>query len=381
MYGHKYSKPMNAQVRPGRPHSSPFRRWFRPLIKPDVFDFWASRLNRSWTWDRPLVRLVARHPASRDAVTLLFKPNAHWAGFQPGQHVNLGVDIDGARLTRSYSLTEPARADGLLAITVKAVEGGRVSQYLCRDAKPGDIFELGPAFGEMTLPAQPQGACLFLAAGSGITPLMALTRQLAGQGMPVDLTLVYWARRRDEFCFLDELRALAAAQPRFRLRLMLTGEPAQASDEGEGRIGPALLSALGRGFIDQSMGEQQVLACGPGGFVDAARALFGERAKSFQAEAFTPPPVAIEDSGDVEVHLRRSGRRLRLPRGQSLLTALEAQGLKPVSGCRMGICNTCACGKSSGSARQLHTGELMHEATAALKLCIHSAATDLELDL
>lgn len=372
---------MNAQIRPVRRGPSPLRRLFRPLIKPDVFDFWASRFDRSWTWERPLGRLVARESASRDAVTLLFKPNAHWTGFQPGQHVNLGVDVDGTRLTRSYSLTEPTRTDGLLAITVKAIEGGRVSQHLSRDAKLGDVFELGPAFGEMTLPARPQGALLFLAAGSGITPLMALTRQLAGHGMPADLTLVYWARQRDEFCFLDELRALAAVQPRFRLRLMLTREPAQAADEGEGRIDAELLSTLGLSLADQSLAAQQVLACGPGGFVDAARGLLGERAKSFQAEAFTPPPIAIDDTGDVEVHLRRSGRRLRLPRGQSLLTALEAEGLKPASGCRMGICNTCACGKFSGSARQLHTGELMHEATSALKLCIHSAATDLELDL
>lgn len=366
---------MNAHVLPASRRSLPLRRLLRPWVKPDLFDFWASRVNRTWTWERPLARLVARESASCDAVTLLLKPNAHWAGFRPGQHVNLGVDIDGVRLTRSYSLTEPTRTDGLLAITVKAIEGGRVSRHLCQEAKPGEIFELGPAFGEMTLPARPQGAWLFLAAGSGITPLMALTRQLAGQGMPVDLTLVYWARRRDEFCFLDELRALAAAHPRFRLRLMLTREPAQATDEGEGRIDAGLFATLG---LDTA--RQQMLACGPGGFVDAARALSGD-AQSFRAEAFTPLSIAVDDTGEVEVHLRRSGRTLRLPRGQSLLAALEAEGLKPASGCRMGICNTCACGKTSGSTRQLHTGELMHDATAALKLCINSAATDLELDL
>ena len=69
------------------------------------------------------------------------------------------------------------------------------------------------------------------------------------------------------------------------------------------------------------------------------------------------------------------------PSGESLLVALEQHGLKPPSGCRMGICNTCACGKSAGSARHLPSGELIHEPTQALKLCIHSAATDLELDL
>ena len=103
---------MNAQIRPPARRPGPLKRLIRPLIKPDVFDFWASRLHRTWTWERPLARLVAREAASADAVTLLFKPNRHWAGHRAGQHVNLGIEIDGVRLTRSYSLTAPPRADG-----------------------------------------------------------------------------------------------------------------------------------------------------------------------------------------------------------------------------------------------------------------------------
>lgn len=367
---------MNAQFRPPLRRSGPLARLIRPLVKPDVFDFWASRVHHTWTWERPLARLVARETASVDAVTLLFKPNRHWAGHRAGQHVNLGVDIDGVRVTRSYSLTAPPRADGLLPVTIKTIEGGRVSRHLCRDARIGDIVELGQAFGEMTLPASPEGSFLLLAAGSGITPLMALVRELAGQGMPVDVTLLYWVRRRDEACFLDELRAFAGAHPRFRLRLMLTREAAASADEAEGRIGDALLSAHGG-----ELAAQQVMACGPGGFVEAARGLLASRVTAFHAEAFTAPPVAVVDEGEIDIRLQRSGRTLRVARGTSLLEALEAQGLRPPSGCRMGICNTCACGKSAGSTRHLPSGELVHEPTQALKLCIHSAATDLELDL
>ncbi|WP_454257997.1 ferredoxin reductase [Pseudoxanthomonas mexicana] len=367
---------MNAQIRPPARRPGPLKRLIRPLIKPDVFDFWASRLHRTWTWERPLARLVAREAASADAVTLLFKPNRHWAGHRAGQHVNLGIEIDGVRLTRSYSLTAPPRADGLLPITVKAIEGGKVSRHLCHDARMGDIVDLGQAFGEMTLPASPRGAFLLLAAGSGITPLMALVRDLAGQGMPADTTLLYWVRRRGEACFVDELRALAAAHSCFRFRLLLTREAAQAADEAEGRIDDALLGAhVG------DLSARQVMACGPGGFVETARSLLAPRVAAFQAEAFTAPPVTVVDEGEVDIRLRRSGRTLRVPRGQSLLVALEQHGLKPPAGCRMGICNTCACGKSSGSTRHLPSGELLHEPTQALKLCVHSAATDLELDL
>ncbi|HEY5971842.1 MAG TPA: ferredoxin reductase [Pseudoxanthomonas sp.] len=370
---------MNALLKPlPKPPASRLRRLLKPVIAPSVFDFWASRLNPTWSWERPLARVVDRQQASRDAVTLVLQPNRHWGGFQPGQHLNLSAEIHGTRVTRSYSLTGLPRADGRIAITVKGIEGGKLSQHLCRSAKVGDVFELGPAFGDMILPEKPEGSWFFLAAGSGITPLMAMTRALAAQGMPVPLTLVYWARTRDEFCFLDELRALAAAQPRFQLRVVLTRDLPREADEHQGRIDenePLLMS-----LIDEPEAIQ-VMACGPGGFVDAARHLFGARALSFQAEAFTSPPMVYAETGTVQVRLKKSGRTLELARGQSLLTALEAEGLRPASGCRMGICNTCACGKAAGSTRHLHTGELVHEPVSALKLCISSAVSDLELDL
>ncbi len=363
---------MNALLKPASRVPSRLKRLLKPVVAPPVFDFWASQLDSTWSWERPLARLVARHPAARDAMTLILKPNRHWTGFQPGQHLNLSAEIDGTRVTRSYSLTELPRADGRIAITVKAIEGGKLSRHLCHDARIGEVFSLGPAFGDMRLPEHPAGSYLFLAAGSGITPLIALTRGLAAQGMPAPLTLMYWARTRDELCFVDELNALAAAQPRFKLRIVLTREAGQA----QGRISENLLASC----VDD-VAAQQVMACGPGGFVDTARDLLASRVRSFQAEAFTPPPAAFADTGTVQVKLLASGRTLRLSRGQPLLTALEAEGLKPASGCRMGICNTCACGKGSGITRNLNTGDLTDEPVSALKLCISSAVSDLVLDL
>ncbi len=367
---------MNALVRP--PTVNPrnrLKRLVQPLIAPQVFDFWASRLNRTWSWDRPMARITERKAESADAVTLWLQPNRHWAGFQPGQHLNISAQIDGVRVTRSYSLTHASTTDGRLAITVKGVEGGKLSRYLCQHARIGDVLEIGQAFGEMTLPASPQGSWLFLAAGSGVTPLVSMTRALAVQGMPVPLTLVYWARTRDELCFVDELKKLAAQHANFVVHFVLTRETA-AGDEPAGRISEESIRSL-----VGDVASRQVYACGPGGFVDSARSLLAPAAESFHAEAFSPPPRLIEDTGSVQVTLAASGRTLTLPRGQSLLTALEAEGFKPASGCRMGICNTCSCGKSSGVTRHLHTGELFHEPASALKLCISSASTDLVLDL
>jgi len=353
------------------------RRLLHACVAPSVFDFWAQRLDRTWTWDRPLARIVERRAESRDAITLVLRPNRHWRGFRAGQHVNVSAEIDGASVTRSYSLSAAPRADGLLAITVKRVDGGKLSTYLFDSACVGDVLHIGPAFGEMTWPQEHDGSCLLLAAGSGITPLMALVREHASRGMPAPLTLLYWARTRDELCFADELLALADAHPDFAVHCLLTRETDVESDVAPaGRLDAAQLAKL---VPDASM--RRVYACGPSGFVDTARELLETGARSFHGEAFTPPARSFEDSGEAVVTLQRSGRTLTVPRGVPLLKALEAQGLKPASGCRMGICNTCACGKSAGATRDLTNGEVRTEPSSALRLCISAAAGDIELDL
>ncbi len=360
------------------PAPSLLRRLLDPMVDPATFDFWAQKLHATWSWNRTLARVVAHRAEAEDAVTLVLQPNGHWQGFRPGQHLNVSAEVDGHRVTRSYSLTDVPRRDGRIAITVKRVDGGRLSTHLCQRTRVGDVLELGPAFGEMTLPAPVQGRWLFLAAGSGITPLMALTRQLAAQDMPVDLTLVYWARTRAEFCFAQELRSLAQRFPRLRLHFVLTHEGAQRPDEREGFISAELLTALCGGLADR-----QVLACGPGGFVETARTLTAGSARSFMAEGFTPPaPTATAGEAiTVQVSLARSGRTVSVSSGTSLLEALEAQGLNPPSGCRMGVCHTCVCQRHSGTTFDTLSGERNAEPDMAVRLCVSRACTDLSLDL
>ncbi|MEA5124214.1 ferredoxin reductase [Xanthomonas floridensis] len=343
-------------------------RLARRLVSPQLFDFWATRINPLWTLERPMARLVERSAASRDAVTLVLQPNGHWQGLQAGQHVSLGVEIDGRRLLRSYSPT--VLDNGHLAITVKTIEGGQVSRYLAHAAALGTVVSLDPAFGDMLLPATPT-PLLLLAAGSGITPMRALVRAAAQAGMPADIDLLYWVRERDDACFLDEFQALAAAHPRLRVRLLTT------------RDGAAPAARVDTHALDEiaELPRRHVMACGPGGFVQAARARLEGRVAAFQAEAFSVPALDEAEAGQVQVQLSRSGRTLSLSRGQSLLEGLEAQGLRPKHGCRMGICNSCACARQAGTTRHLLTGERSNEPTAQVRLCISAPSTDLILDL
>lgn len=362
------------------PSASWLQRIAAPVVDPEVVDFWVQHLNPAWSWSRPLATIVERRVEARDTVTLVLKPNRHVGNFLPGQHVNVSAEVNGRRVTRSYSLTNTPSRSRRLSITVKRVEGGALSTHLVQQARVGDVVGIGPAVGEMTLPAQPQGRWLFLAAGSGITPLMGLTRALAARHMPVELTLLYWVKTHAELCFLQELRALSARFPQFRLQVVVTHEAPSVPGEAQGLISAEQLAQLA-----PSLSEQQVFACGPGGFVETARELCTGRSQAFVAEGFTPAaPVALPSASEartVRVMLQRTGRELQLSTGLSLLEALEAEGLNPPSGCRMGVCHTCVCPRIEGTTQDMQSGETQSETDMAVRLCVSRACTDLTLDL
>src|SRR3954451_2404153 len=88
-------------------------------------------------------RIEAVVPETRDAVTLVIRPGRGWQPHTPGQYVRIGVDVDGVRQWRAYSLTSALdRSDGCIAATVKAMPDGKVSNSLVRRARPGLVLQL-----------------------------------------------------------------------------------------------------------------------------------------------------------------------------------------------------------------------------------------------
>lgn len=353
----------------------PIARLISPLVNPVVFDFWAAHLSPALSWERPLAKVVAREVVARDTVTLILRPNRHVQQGLPGQHVNVTAAVEGVRLTRSYSPDWSSRRR--LALTIKRVPEGRMSSWLTQRCRVGDVLEIGPAFGDMT-PPDPAQPWLFLAAGSGITPLISLLRHAAEQrASTAPITLLYWARTRADLCFLNELGRLHERLPGFRLHTILTREASLLPHERAGRPDAALLAEL-----VPALDGQLAYACGPAGFVGAVREGLAGKVASFSAEAFTPPALSpVTESQPVRVTLARSGRELTIPAGMALLPALEAAGERPAYGCRMGICNTCACGKLAGSTEDLLGGGINPEPVAALRLCVSRARGDISLDL
>lgn len=353
-------------------------RTLQAVVGSEFLDFWAAELGSDRRIERTISRVVARWMETPDTVTLVLKPNGNFPGFQAGQHVNLTVEIDGVRHTRSYSFSEAPSATGLIAITIKKVPNGRVSTHLVDNIVVGDRIELGRPFGDMVLPADAAGSkLLFLAAGSGITPLMSFIRQLAVDGMPADVVLMYYVRTRQDLIFAKELSALASQHAGLRVQPVYELEPELAAGELSGRPSREQFDA-----VVADLSERAVYVCGPTGFMDAVRKLCDGIAPAFHAEAFTPPKfVPSTSTGVAKLFLSKSQRTIEVPEGMPLLDALEAQGIKPKSGCRMGICNTCACGKSDGVTRNLLNNEVSVDANTSLRICVNAAVGDLTLDL
>src|SRR4051812_18237936 len=187
-----------------------------PLVPADFLDLFAPL--RAGAELRGRIESVP--PETPDAATLVIRPGADWAGHVPGQYVRVGIDVDGVRHWRAYSLTHGPRADGYISVTVKAVPDGKVSNHLVREATPGTLVHLEQAAGDFVLPTE-GGKFLFVTAGSGVTPVIGMLRNLfpvtdsgavrLARSAPYDIVVVHVAPSEPHSIFIDNLRALDAA--------------------------------------------------------------------------------------------------------------------------------------------------------------------------
>ncbi len=315
-------------------------------------------------------RLVAINPETRDSATLVIRPGRGWRGHLPGQYIRVGVDVDGIRQWRAYSLTSPTdRADGCITITVKAIPDGAVSTYLVRRARAGTIIQLDQAAGEFTVDNPSPGKVLFITAGSGITPVMGMLRDMRPD-LTSDIVVVHSAPTAADVIFGGELRMLAA---KGLIRLV------EVHTDTEGVLDTDRLERV----VDD-LAERHTWACGPVGLLDTLERHWAAIGITDQlhTERFRPTVIATGEGGAVSfsasaVTVENDGNR-------SLLDTGEDAGVLMPSGCRMGICFGCVAPLRRGAVRDLRTGELTTAAEGdgvAIQTCISAAAGPCDIEL
>jgi ferredoxin-NADP reductase len=328
------------------------------LTGPHGVDRYTEIVNPVWTRGEARAEVVDVARRTPRSVTLTLMPNRAFSGLRAGQHLNVSVEIDGRRHTRCYSPAN-AEGDGLLELTVGLHDGGLVSTWLRDVARPGMVVGLDGAAGDFVLPDALPARIAFVSGGSGITPVMAMLRTLLARGHDGEITFLHYARSAAEACYRDELAAIA--------RPNVTVLHGYTRDTAGSDVGPR--------FDLRFLSDTAVFACGPPALVDAVRAGHPDAA----SESFVPPVFVIPaDPSGGSVAFAASGVTAT-DDGRPLLEQAEAAGLSPEHGCRMGICHSCTCRKTSGAVRNLITGAVSTAGEEDVQICVSVPLGDVEL--
>ena len=294
-----------------------------------------------------ILRLASVTQQASDAKTLRFiVPDGRKLNARPGQFLTFSLLFDGKKVIRSYSICSSPARSGYVEITTKRERLGCVSVFLNDRASVGMTVEAHGPFGHFCLDESKHQNVLLLAAGSGITPMIAMLRYMDDLCVETNATLLYSVRTSSDILFESELEQLRSRLKKFQYHVLLSQPHAEWSGQ-RGRIS--------REFIENTVGEvasRDCFLCGPPGFMDASRAILkglGVKPERILQESFgspapknnNPQPVSAVAETDVTVEFARSGRTCAVRSGQTLLEAAEEHGVGIPSSCRQGQCGTC----------------------------------------
>ena len=302
-----------------------------------------------------LLRLASITRQTPDAKTLRFiVSDGRKLNARPGQFLTFSFLFDGKKIARSYSICSSPARSGYVEITPKRVSQGCVSVFLNDRAPVGMTVEANGAFGQFYFDENKHQNVVLLAAGSGITPMMAMLRYMDDLCLETTVTLLYCVRTTDDVFFHRELEELRSRLKNFQYHLLLSQPHAEWS-------GPR--GHISREFMESTLQEialQDFFVCGPPSFMEASRSILiglGVKPERIRQESFgsavpkSAQSVSSRAETDVVVEFARSGKTCALRSGQTLLEAAEEHGVSISSSCRQGQCGTCKTKLLAGRVR------------------------------
>jgi 3-ketosteroid 9alpha-monooxygenase subunit B len=284
------------------------------------------------------VRIAQVVQETPDAVSLTLevpRDESDAFAYRAGQFVGVRVTVDGETHLRSYSMSSSPDVDAELRVTVKQIPDGVVSRHL-NAAKAGDLIEVTPPSGSFVVKPGGSGDLLAYAAGSGITPIISITRSLLATTSR-RVRLLYANRDRDSVIFAVALDELVRQHPD---RLVVQHH----FDAESGFLDAAAVER----FLGEPTPGVEAYLCGPEPFMELvvkALTAAGLSDDAVHLERFVPiePELPTGAVDELSVTVRMGGKKKTVQHreGASLLQTARFAGFKAPSSCEAGSCATC----------------------------------------
>lgn len=351
----------------------------------------AERLHLADLWNRDAdedLVCIDVHQETHDVKTFTFaSPEGKRVAFEAGQYFLFDLEVGGEPESRCYSISSSPRRSNAFSVTVKRVAGGKISNWLHDTLTVGSKVKANGPLGHFIRPNAKK--YLFLSGGSGITPVMAMVRELADTCEPADVVFLHAGRSPKDLIFRDDLACLAARMK--GLRLQFLPETVLGETQWPGLTGR--ISADYMKLAVPDLAERIVMCCGPAPFMAAAR--------SIAADLGVPPQNYIEESFDAavidevdipvveeavtrtfQVSFAKQARQIDVSGDQTVLSCAKKAGIKLPSSCSNGVCGTCKSKLVSGTVDMNHNGGIrQREIDAGLFLpCCSKPLSDLVID-
>ena len=272
------------------------------------------------------VRLRQIRLEAHDIVSYEFVPatDAPLPPFEAGAHIDLHLPHE---MIRSYSLVNaPSERDRYVIAVQREVNGHGGSAWMHATPRVGDVFTVAAPQNDFAL-AEDAALSVFIAGGIGITPIVAMLRRLNALGRP--WRLHYAARSPEQAAYIDELRALEDQSKNGSGRIALCFSSARA-----GRLDLAAIAA-------DAPADAHLYCCGPGAMIDAFQAACSGRASAqVHCERFSASAEA-DTAGGFDLLLERSGQRITVQPGKTILETLLDNAVDVAYACSVGVCGTC----------------------------------------
>lgn len=308
--------------------------------------------------------------------------------YRAGQYLNVEVDVNGEKLRRAYSLCSCPLTDDQLTVTVKRVDGGRVSTKLNGPLQLGQTLMVMPPEGRFTpeIKADNKKQYFLFAGGSGITPMMSIIRTVLKAEPASCITLVYANRNKNSVIFKNELDELAKSEKN-RIDVVYSYDSADMFWFGL----KGFLTADGVRKQVQKYGrgmQAEYYICGPAPMMETVKnALLGMGIdkETVHIEYFTAPTSSkteetvsvadvqpatsaaaakVTDGTQLKLTINGKTHDVFVKHKKTILAAAQDAGLDPPYSCEAGICSTCMAKVLSGKVRMIENNILTEKEVA-----------------